>query len=78
MRLEGWKNPYKSDVGGCQPGWHADIYENGADAMLKALKARGQRVIVKTEVTDNMYGSQRVVSFNENTGWLIFIEEMKE
>ena len=23
------KNPYKSDVGGCQPGWHADIYEAG-------------------------------------------------
>ena len=59
-RPEGWKNPYDK--------YCPNIYEEGADTMLKELKAKGSLMTpeqMKLIVPDRQFPN----------GWLVFIPE---
>lgn len=74
-RVEGWKNPFKAEKGNLHPEAEkeANIYEAGADAMLKGLL----KSTIKTYIneTDILTINIPIGNRGKCKGWLVFIPE---
>lgn len=67
-RPEGWQNPHKKPPGPLSKLLYHDIFEAGADAMLKLLKEKGAWMTpeqMKLLAPERQYGY----------GWIVFIPE---
>lgn len=75
-RPDNWKNPYRNKKG-C---WEGLVFERGADAMLEALREKGQPIdrIERTEDSETgkiLFAVSPAIA--DARGWLIFIPEKK-
>ncbi len=74
-----WENPYPEDIRNGRTYASARIWEDGADAMLEALKAKGTRWDGKTDIIEDTFGLHPirlpVLDIKKAAGTLVFIPD---